>query len=255
MQQCPQCSHHLSDDDRATDQSNQLMDEAIWAAEALADMLCKLRALPPEEGPVQPDLRTAIKSAAARNLCRSTNEFLALAGIPKGTYSSLLNGGKASLLLWLQVAMAADISLAGLFSHRYWHEDVRGEAIRWRPLLSARKLTKPLPWNKIQDEARSQMAAQGGETVRELGRRLNIDANHLRQGLGDLAAELDADAKAKKARVRASATEALAQELLRAKKSLKEACVRVSGRALAKRLGLSRHSVQFAAAMQLLNSK
>lgn len=254
VQQCVACGHYLHEDPRMRrGEASQGLHESILAAEALADMLHKLRALPLDVPPTPPDLRKVINSAVERQICSGTMEFLEFAGIPKGTFSALINGEKGSLDLWLRVALAADLSLPGLFHSDFWCSDVNGQSVRWRPCFTTRKRRHLLEWDSIRQTVRDLIASENPTTLYQLGKKLRIDPKHLRKGLGTLAEDLNADAAAKNARSRTAEIKALSERLAEERDRLHQAGARVSARALARGIRCYRRSSNFREAMEIID--
>jgi hypothetical protein len=254
---CPKCFLPLSQtcsvsepvDGRAT------LDQQA-AAESVQEMLRLLRARPATAELRKPDLRRVIESAVARGICTGTNHFLRIAHISKGTFSGLLNGGKGSLDLWVRVALAADVSLAGLFVPELWAVDVRGEPISWLRRMTPIRRWRSLDWDDIRRQVTAQIESGNAEGFNAFSTRLGVDASHLRSGLGHrLVDRLNKAAAAKRDRESSAEVLALAAQMVKETASMVGQGVRPSVRALARRLSRGRKSSIFVAALRIAQKR
>jgi hypothetical protein len=226
------------------------------AAESVQEMFRLLRSRPPGAELRKPDLRRVIESATARGVCAGTEHFLRIAHISKGTFSGLIHGAKGSLDLWVRVALAADVSLAGLFAPELWAENVRGESISWLRRLTPIRRWRSLDWDDIRQQVTAQIESGNAESFNAFSARLGVDAAHLRRVLGRrLVDRFNKAAAAKRDRESSAEVLALAAQLVKETSSMVDRGVRPSARALARRLSRGRQSSIFVAALRIARER
>lgn len=226
------------------------------AAESVQEMLRLLLSRPAGAELRKPDLRRVIESATARGVCAGTEHFLRIAHISKGTFSGLLHGAKGNLDLWVRVALAADVSLAGLFAPELWAEDVRGESISWLRRFTPIRRWRSLDWEDIRRQAEAQIESGDAESFAAFSTRLGVDAAHLRRGLGRrLVDRLNKAAAAKRDRESSAEVLALATQMVKETASMVGEGVRPSARALARRLSRGRQSSIFITALRIAQKR
>ena len=190
-------------------------------------------------------MRRVIQSAVDRGLCAGTIEFVRRAQISKSTLSSLLRGQKAGLDTWVRIALAADLSLPGLFAADLWEEGVTGVSVSWRSVLSEARQRAPLDWDCVRRDVLRSIEGSDAISVYELARVLHADPQYLKFKLGPLAARLNEAAAVRSRRDRREQVAALAARVRKEAAELYAVGRRVSARSLARRLGQGRVSHAF----------
>lgn len=248
---CPNCQVTLFavGSDEAPPSSNTLADRLL-AARQVGHMLAALTARDPAEPLGRPSLRKVIDSAVRRRICVGTCQFQRQCGISKGVLSSLLNGGRASLQVWIRVSLAADVSLPGLFAPELWRENVSGRSVTWRPGALSKRRVRRVDWEHVRSEV--QEALRSGDTpgAFRMARELQLDPGFFKKMVGPLASQLDEAARGMSSRARRQNVSDLQDRLVVEAKQLALAGCRVSARALARQVGLPRHSLEFVLAIR-----
>ena len=248
---CPRCLVPLDavwDGDQR--RAQQATDKQVMVSEEVGKMIGALQALDPDAVLTVPDLRKVIRSAVERGVCSGTIELVRRAQISKGTLSALLHGYKAGLDTWVRIALAADVSLAGLFAPELWAEGVRGICISWRSELSENRRRPSLDWDAVRRDVGDRLERADPIGIYALGRVLSADPKHLKKQLGPLAAELQVAVSKHRAAELAETAKLLAQKIRGEAVALRENGSRVSARAIAKRVSQGRASIVFVMAFQ-----
>lgn len=248
---CPKCMVPL---DAARDgdagPETRATPKQLAATEQVGALVAKLQQRGPVEPLRQPDMRRIIRSAVDRGVCSGTMELVRRAQISKSTLSALLHGQKAGLDTWVRVALAADVSLPGLFAPTLWAECVTGDCHSWRSVQSEARQRPPLDWDGVRQDVIRRIEGSDAVSVYELGRTLSADATYLKFKLGPLALRLNEAAAAQRRRDLVEHVSSLALRVREAAAEMRAGGRRVSARSLARHIGQRRLSIAFVLAFR-----
>jgi hypothetical protein len=186
-----------------------------------------------------PSVRRVVESAVSRGKALHAADLAKRAGLAKSSLHGYMNsiGGKPSLGALLRLALAADVSLAGMFSAERWHEDVFGSGTpQVAQVLGVRRYAKP-DWDRIRAQVEAQVRADLPESVRRMARLLDVDQAELRRRIPDLTSQLRLARSEVLARRREKDVRALADRMRQVEAAAGQP---VSVRQMAKTLGLRR---------------
>jgi len=221
----------------------------LAATDQVGAFIAQLQSRTPDAAPLTvPNFRRVITSAVSRGICSGTIDLVRKAQLSKATLTSLLRGEKAGFDTWVRVALAADVSLAGLFAPELWDEGKAGTGLSWRSRLSLARQRPPLDWVEVRRSVEVMLESEQPLEIAVLARRLAVDAKHLKSRLGDLAPRLQQAAALRRKGDEARAVSTMAQKIEEEITARKASGRRVSARSLAQRLDVSRHGVVFAQA-------
>jgi transcriptional regulator with XRE-family HTH domain len=195
-------------------------------------------------------MRKVIRSAVDRGVCSGTIDLARRAQISKSTLSALLHGQKAGLDTWVRIALAADVSLPGLFAPDLWAENVTGKCLSWRSVQSEARQRPPLDWYGVRQDVIRRIEGPDAISVYELGRTLHADAKYLKVKLGPLALRLNEAAAAQRRRDLMEHVSSIALRIREEAAELRAEGRRVSARSLARRTGQARASIAFVLALR-----
>lgn len=248
---CPRCLVPLDAVCEGEPQrAQQATEKQVMVSEEVGKMIGALQALGPDAVLTIPKLRKVIQSAVDRGVCSGTIELVRRAQISKSTLSALLQGSKAGLDTWVRIALAADVSLAGLFAPELWAEGVRGTCISWRSELSEARRRPSLDWDAVRRDVGGRLERSEPISIYALGKLLSADPMHLKKQLGPLAEELQVAASKRRAAELAETAKSLAQKIRGEAVALRENGSRISARSIAKRVSQGRASIVFVMAFQ-----
>lgn len=197
-----------------------------------------------------PAVRRVVESAVSRGKALHAADIARRAGIAKSSLHGYMHstGGLPSLGALLRLALAADVSLAGMFSAECWHEDVFGsENLQVAHALGVRKHAK-LDWDRIRAQIENQIRADFPESLEQIARVVNVDPADLRRKVPALAKQLRLARSDALARRREADVRALADRIRRAEATAGQP---VSVRQMAKVLRVHRQWQVFKQAWQL----
>jgi hypothetical protein len=228
----------------------------IAKSRLVADFVEATQRLGPDESPRAPDVRRLIESAIRRGIF-DTRAALALeAGISKGTLHLYEHqGGNASLDCLARLALAADVSLAGLFMPNHWSEGVAGGSAGNCSGLKARRSRPRRDWSAIEARAEKSLVSDAPMTTAELARVLGTCPVYLRKRLGDKAAQMDEAVRSRAEQLRLDAASRLAQVIVEKAGDLVASGVRVSARRLATSVKARRNSRRFRTALDIARER
>lgn len=197
-----------------------------------------------------PSVRRVVESAVSRGKALHAADIARRAGLSKSALHGYMHstGGPPSLGALLRLALAADVSLAGMFSAERWHEDVFGsESPQVALILGVRKHSK-LDWDRIRANIEKQIRADLPESLEQIARVANVDPADLRRKVPALVKQLRLARSDALARRREADVQALAERIRRAEATAGQP---ISVRQMAKVLRVHRQWQVFKQAWQL----
>lgn len=259
--ECPHCCSTLCSETPASQRSGSLTTAKSSPAEIaksrlVADFVEATQRLGPDEFPRAPDVRRLIESAIRRGIFDTRSALALEARISKGTLDLYEHqGGNASLDCLARLALAADVSLAGLFMPNQWSEGVAGGSAGNCSGLKARRSRPRRDWSAIEASAESSLVSDAPMTTAEFARVLGTCPVYLRKRLGDKAAQMDEAVRSRAEQLRLDAASRLAQVIVEKAGDFVARGVRVSARRLAASVKARRNSRRFRTALDFARER
>lgn len=251
---CPKCRAHLfrtlTDDQSTPPERPHALQERLWVAHQLADLIAVFSQRDPSLPLEKPNLRNLVATATERGSCSGVNDLFDRAKVGRSVMTPLRAGRKASLNIWLRLAMAADVRLAGLFAPECWSAGNPGGSVSLQNAGAWIRHKPKVDREAINAEVHRRMQYGPPITSFSLAGEFGMHPQSFKRIVGPLALQLDQATAARRAEISRQRVEELADEIRKAAGAMRKAASRVTAYRLATRLGCGPRNREFVLAMR-----